>query len=50
MLRRPDTNLEVFLRLLEAMKEASERAGTTRDLASTPDEDLGGVKIFRDAS
>jgi hypothetical protein len=50
MLRRLDTNLEAFLRSLGAMKEASERAGTTRDLTSTPNEDLEDVKILRDAS
>jgi hypothetical protein len=50
MLRRLDTNLEAFLRSLEAMKEASERAGATRDLANAPDEGLGDVRILRDAS
>ena len=50
VLRRLDTNLEAFLWSLEAMKEASERAGTTRDLTSTPDQDLGDVKVLRDAS
>ena len=51
MRHRLDTNLEAFLRSLKAMREASERAGTTRHhLAIAPEEDLGNVRILPDAS
>lgn len=43
MLGRLDTNFEASLRPLEAMKEASERAGTTGALAAS-EEELGDVK------
>ena len=50
MRHRLDTNLEAFLRSLKAMREASERAGTTRDLVIAPEEGLGNVRILPDAS